>query len=200
MKKLLLCLLLGGLAGGGHFSPVFGQASDPLFFGGVHLNMPVGRYKPLTFGAGFDARFQYPVLPKLALTARAGLELFRINYASLNPYAYLGYGYNPISGFGFNTMYMSYASRNERVTALNVPLGVGPRLFLTDRLHADVLAGLDVAASEHMRSSFRLEGGGGYLLPLRQGGFLDINAGFFTSFAKGSNLLTLGVSYGFKLR
>ncbi|GAB3919445.1 hypothetical protein [Larkinella terrae] len=199
MKKHLLSLLISGLLAGGHWPKAFGQATDKLVFGGVALEHGVGRYNPITFGAGAIAQFQYPLSPVFAVTAKGGVEVFRINFSSLNPYAYLGYGYNPISGFGFNTLYMNYAMRNDRVMGVSVPLCVGPRAYLTNRLHADVLVGADVGASEVMRTSLRFEPGIGYLLPLPQGRFLDVNSSYCTSFGRGSGVVSLGVSYGIRI-
>lgn len=199
MKTLLAFLLISGLLIGGRCPTVLGQATAKLLFGGVHLNYGVGQYKPLPYGIGISGRFQYPVTRSISLTAKVGFESYRIHYTALNPYAYLGYGYNPISGFGFNTMYLSYAMNNYRATGLNVPLALGPRVYLTDRVHADLLGGVDVGANEHMRSAVHLEAGAGYILPLKSGGFLDVNVGFLTSVIKGSNMLTAGVAYGIKI-
>ncbi|RRB06322.1 hypothetical protein [Larkinella rosea] len=200
MKKLLISLLFGGLLTGGHLPKTFGQAADKIVFGGVTLERGVGRYNPITFGVGAVGQFQYPLTPVFAVTAKAGVEVFLINFSSLNPYSYLGYGYNPISGFGFNTLYVNYAMMNARTTGISVPLCVGPRAYLTDRLHADALVGADVGASEVMRTSLRVEPGVGYMLPLPQGRFLDVNASYCTSFARGSGVVSLGISYGFKIK
>lgn len=199
MKKHLFYLLISGLLAGGHLPKAFGQTTDKLIFGGLALEHGVGRYNPIQFGAGAVAQFQYPLTPVFAVTAKVGVEVFRINFTSLNPYSYLGYGYNPISGFGFNTLYMNYALRNDRILGVSAPICVGPRAYITDRVHADVLVGADIAASEVIRTSLRVEPAIGYMLPLPQGRFLDINATYCTSFARGSGMVSLGVSYGFKL-
>lgn len=197
-RKYIICLLISSLFVGSQFSPVFGQAADRIIFGGVSAMYGVGRYNPINYGVGISGRVQYPLTPTVALTAKVGLERYRISYSSLLFSSYLGYGYNAITGFGFNTLYYNYGY-DYKVTGINIPFSFGPRLYLTDRLHTDLNVGVDIAANERMTSVLHVEPGVGYVLPLPNGGLLDVNLGYFTSFAQGSGAFTIGVAYGLKI-
>lgn len=197
MKSPFVYCLLGGLLTLAHCQTAFGQASDKMLFGGLAVGTGMGRYSPVDYGVGAHLRAQYPLTPKLALTAKVGLERYRISTYYLMPYSYLGYGYNPISGFGFNTLYVNYFGYDYKVTVLNIPVVLGPRLYLTNRVHIDLLAGVDIAPVRGAKPTVHLEPGVGYLLPFGKGHVLDINLGLFTDFAKGNKgILMAGAAYG----
>lgn len=199
LRKHIMCLLINGLLVGIPFSPMFGQAADKIIFGGVSAIYGVGRYNPINYGVGISGRVQYPLTPTVALTAKVGLERYQLTYSNLILNSYLGYGYNAITGFGFNTLYYNYYGYDYKVTSMNIPFSFGPRLYLTDRLHTDLNVGVDIAVNERMTSVLHVEPGVGYVLPLNNGGLLDVNLGYFTNFAQGSGAFTIGVAYGLKI-
>lgn len=194
-----MCLLIRGLLVATQFSPVLGQAADRIIFGGLSATYGVGRYNPINYGVGMSGRVQYPITPTVALTAKVGFERYRVTYSSLLFSSYLGYGYNAITGFGFNTLYYNYYGYDYKVTRINIPFSFGPRLFLTDRLHTDLNVGVDITANERITSVRHVEPGVGYVLPLSNGGLLDMNLSYFTSFARGRGAFTIGVAYGLKI-
>lgn len=198
MKKLLVCLVLGGLLGG--LRPTAqGQAADKILYGGTNVLIGVGRYNSVNFGVGVSGRFQYPFSSKVALTVKTGLEVYRVSYSYVLPSSYLGYGYNLITGFGFNTIYYNYYGYEYKATGVSIPLQFGPRVYLTNEVHADLNVGVDIAANRNMVSVLHVEPGFGYTRRLGNGGYLDLNAGYFTSFARGSGVFTLGAAYGIRL-
>ncbi|WP_128548268.1 hypothetical protein [Larkinella soli] len=194
MKAILVVLFLSVLP----IAPSAGQRPDPLIFAGLQAVKGSARYSAIDFGGGIRGRYQHPVAEKWALTAGLGLDLHRINSFFLVPTSYLGYGYNPISGFGFNTLYYNFYGYEYRVTAVSIPIQVGPRWYVSERVHADLMAGVDLAVNRHAVSAPHIEPGAGYLLPLKVGGFLDLTAGYFTTFARGRGAFTVGVAYGFR--
>ena len=177
-----------------------GQTTDKRFYGGLQLMKGVGRSNGISYGVGVSGRFQYPLTPRVALTAKLGLEMYRITGLFLVPTTYLGYGYNGITGFGFNTIYNTSYLYPTRETGYNVPITFGPRVYLTRQVHVDLNVGVDIAANESMVSVLHLEPGVGYTLPLpHNGGVLDLTAGYFTSLARGSGVFAIGAAYGLKL-
>lgn len=199
MKKFFLCLLLSGLLTGGLRPSVLGQVTDKIIFGGVNGLVGVGRYNGIEYGVGVSGRFHYPLTPKVALTAKVGLDVYRVRYAYVLPSSYVGYGYNLITGYGFNTIYYNYYGYEYKLTGLSVPVCFGPRVYLTPQVHADLNVGVDVAVNWNLVSVLHVEPGAGYTRRLSNGGFLDLNAGYYTSFAKGSGVFTLGAAYGLNL-
>lgn len=199
MKKSLICLVLGSFLTGGLPPTALGQVTDKILFGGVNGLVGVGRYNGIDYGVGVSGRFHYPLTPKVALTARMGFDVYRVRYANLLPSSYLGYGYSLITGYGFNTIYYNYYAYEYKATGLSIPVCFGPRVYLTDEVHADLNVGVDVAANRNLVSVLHVEPGVGYTKRLSNGGFLDLNAGYYTSFARGSGVFTLGAAYGLKL-
>lgn len=188
--------MLGGLLLICQLTPAMGQAADKMLYAGANLLIGVGRYNGIRYGAGASVRYQHPLTDKLAITAKVGLEVYQVNSIFLVPTSYLGYGYNAISGFGFNTLYYNFNSYENRATGINVPICFGPRVYVTDRVHADLNVGVDIAANGYLVSSLHVEPSAGYLLSLPNGGTLDVTTGYFTSFARGSGVFTIGVAYG----
>ncbi len=199
MKKHLIYLLISTLYAGIQLPSAVGQATDKRLYGGINLIKGVGRYNGVSFGVGFSGRYQYPLTRTVALTAKLGLEIYRIDYTYVLPSSYLGYGYNAITGFGFNTLYYNYYPYEYRATGINIPFSFGPRVYLTNNVHTDLNVGVDIAANEAVASVFHVEPGVGYTLPLPNGHLLDINTSYFTSFARGSGGFSIGVAYGLKL-
>ncbi|GAB2559553.1 hypothetical protein [Spirosoma areae] len=66
-------------------------------------------------------------------------------------------------------------------------------------LHVDLNAGVDIAATKTMLTSLHVSPGVGYTLPLANGRFLDVTAGYATSFARGSGVVGISVAYGLPL-
>lgn len=199
MKTSLVCLLLGGVLLGSPHPFALGQAADKILYGGTNVLIGVGRYNSVNFGVGVSGRLHYPYSPKVALTAKFGLDVYRNSYAYVLPSSYLGYGYNAITGFGFNTIYYNYYGYEYKGTGVSIPVQFGPRVYLTREVHADLNVGVDIAAGRNMVSVLHVEPGFGYTRRLGNGGYLDLNAGYFTSFARGSGVFTLGAAYGIRL-
>ncbi|GAB3513457.1 hypothetical protein GCM10027341_55490 [Spirosoma knui] len=200
MRTYQLVWVLTGLLVLGQLTLAVGQANDKLVYLGANLLAGIGRYNGIKYGAGVSGRFQYPLTTNVALTAKVGLEVYRVSSAFLVPNSYLGYGYSPISGFGFNTLYYNFYSYESVAMGLAIPICFGPRVYLNDRAHVDLNVGVDIAANASMVSSLHVEPSAGYLLPLPNGGKLDLNAGYFTSFAKGSGVFTIGAAFGLSLK
>ena len=182
------------------WATAFGQTTDKRVYGGIQLMKGVGRSNGINYGLSVSGRFQYPLTPRVALTAKLGLEIYQITGLYVVPTGYLGYGYNAITGFGFNTWYYNAYLYPTRETGYNVPITVGPRVYLTGQVHVDMNVGVDIAANESMVSVLHLEPGIGYTLLLpHNGGVLDLTAGYFTSLARGSGVFAIGAAYGLKL-
>lgn len=114
MKKNLILLVITGLMLSAQLPSAFGQANDEIIYGGLTLIKNVGRYNAARFGVGVSGRYQYPLTRTVSLTAKAGVEVYRVRNSYLYPSSYLGYGYNAITGFGFNTIYYNYYSAESR--------------------------------------------------------------------------------------
>lgn len=196
--KIHTYLLIGILLTANYLPSAFGQAADKIIYGGVNLTHGVGPYNSVNLGAGISGRIQYPLTPTVALTAKLGLEVYRVTNTFLYSSSYLGYGYNIITGFGFNTLYYNYYPYDYAATGINIPFSFGPRVYLTSNFHADLGIGVDIAANEVLTSDLHVEPGIGYTLPLSNGNFVDVNTSYFTSFARGSGAFTIGIAYGLK--
>lgn len=200
MKRGFIYLWLGSLLAGALPPVALGQAADnKLLFGGMNALVGVGRYNSVTYGVGFSGRYHHPLTQNVALTAKAGLEVYRMTFAYILPVSYNGFGYNLITGYGFNTIYYNYYGYEYEGTGISVPVCFGPRVYLTSRVHADLNVGVDIAANRNVVSVLRVEPSMGFTHRLPNGGFLDLNAGYFTSIARGSGAFTVGAAYGFTL-
>ena len=205
MKKQLIIALLGCLLGLTTLSAAFGQADKKILYVGADLLRGVGKYNGLGFGAGMNARLQYPLIPNLALTAKVGVEYYKIAYYGYLPgYSSLGYGYNIITGWGFNTYnYIPGLTYSDESYGLSLPVTVGPRLYLPavlKGLHTDLNVGADVAATKTMLTSLHVSPGVGYTLPLANGHFLDVTTSFVTNFKRGNGVVGLSVAYGLPIK
>lgn len=204
MKRNLLILLFGIVTSLFSGQPAVAQADRKLLFAGADLLHGVGRYNALRVGGGLSARVQYPLRSNLALTAKVGVEYYRIRYYDYLPgYSYLGYGYNIITGYGFNTIYYGagygYLVNDNGVS---LPVTVGPRLYLPGLvrgLHTDLNAGLDVAATRTLITSLHIAPGVGYAVLLSTGNYLDVSLNYGTSFGRGSGVFGLSAAYGLPL-
>jgi len=201
MKKQLTTLLIGGILTVALRSASFGQMDKTMLFVGANLARGVGKYNGLGVGGGLNARLHYSLWPTLALTAQLGLEYYKIKYYDYLPgYSYLGYGYNAITGFGFNTInYGPGYVYPVDTWGISLPITVAPRLYLPTLLkglHADLNLGVDVAATRTMLTSLLVSPGVGYTLPLADGNFLDILIGYGTSLSRGSGVVGVSVAYG----
>lgn len=173
-----------------------GQANDKLLYLGIYGLKDVLQHSNINYGVGVSGRLQYPLAPKIALTARAGLEMYKITGSYIVPTTSLGYGYNPISGYGFNTIQNSFYTYPVNATGYNIPVMLGPRIYLTRQVHIDLNAGADIAASRTMLTAIRVEPEIGYTIPLGNGRMLDINTSYLTNFIRGSGLFSVGTAYG----
>ncbi|MPR33335.1 hypothetical protein [Salmonirosea aquatica] len=197
MKKLLTILLLSTAT----MAATFAQTDKTILYSAADVLHGVGKYNGLGFGAGLNARLQYPIRQNLALTAKVGAEYYRISTYSYNlGFTHLTYGYNYATGWGFNTpMYGGVVGYPTETHGFSLPVTVGPRLYLPpvlEGLHTDLNLGLDIAASKTMRTSLRFEPGVGYTLPLPGGRYLDITASLVTTFKRGDGVVGVSVAYG----
>lgn len=175
---------------------VYAQSTEKLFFGGVSLMHGVGSYNGLNVGGGVFGRVHYPLAKKVAFTAKLGAEVYRVADYSSIPYSYLGYGYNAITGFGFNTIYYNWNSYEYKTWGVSVPFNFGPRLYLTPNVYASLNVGFDAAISRALLTSFHAEPAIGYVRSLGNGAWLDVSGGYFTSFSRGSGVFGLSAAYG----
>ncbi|GHB70593.1 hypothetical protein GCM10007390_25390 [Persicitalea jodogahamensis] len=158
----------------------------------------------LDFGAGFNARVHYPVAPNLALTAKFGTELYKMSGFSygLNSTG-LAYGYNPITGWGFNRIEQRVGIRYSETRGVVLPVIVGARYYLPavlKGLHADLGLGRDFAVTKTIRGTFRVEPGFGYTLTLGNGQFMDFSAVYVSGLQPGTNIAGLSIAYGFPVK
>lgn len=204
MKNILSIFVLSVLGWLISTGSSLAQADEKLLFAGLDVLKGVGKYNGITYGVGGSIRYHHPIRQHVALTARVGLEYYKIRYYSYVPSTYLGYGYNAITGFGFNTIYYGAGNLYEYEThGVNLPITVAPRLYLPNvlpGLHADLNLGADMALSKSLITSLHVAPGAGYALPLKTGQYLDITTNFVTSFSRGSGLFTIGAAYGLPVK
>ncbi|GAB3691413.1 hypothetical protein GCM10027592_09420 [Spirosoma flavus] len=204
MKKQLIFLLIASILSLTLPPTVFGQANEKLLYVAGDVLGGVGTYNTIDYGAGVNLRLHYPVLPQLAVTAKIGVEYYTISAYRYMTTTYLGYGYNPISGFGFNTIYSAPGGiSGEKTYGVSLPIVVGPRLYLPalrNGAHVDLNAGADVAASKMMITSLHVSPGAGLTLPLPNNKFLDVMAYYVTSFERGSGVVGVSVAYGLPIK
>jgi hypothetical protein len=200
-RFLQATLLVGVLVQTAH-----GQAGEKVLFIEADLLRGVGRYNGLTWGAGLNGRVQYPLTPTLAVTGNVGVEYYRIRYYDYGGgYSYLGYGINPITGGGINTIYWNPGSAYEdRTSGVSLPVTVGPRLYLpnvANGLHAGLNLGADIAGTRAtLRTSFHFSPVVGFIRPLGNGRYLDLTAYYATSFTRyAGGVVGLSAAYGLPL-
>ncbi|MBD2704069.1 hypothetical protein IC229_25715 [Spirosoma sp. BT702] len=204
MKRQLIILLITATISITLLPTVFGQANSKLLYVAGDVLLGVGKYNAIDYGAGVNIRLHYPILPQLAVTAKAGIEYYFISAYRYMTTTYLGYGYNPISGFGFNTLYSAPGGvSGEKTYGVSIPLAVGPRLYLPalrNGAHVDLNVGADLAASRIMVTSLHVSPGAGITLPLPNDKLLDVMAYYVTSFERGSGVIGVSVAYGLPVK
>lgn len=204
MKRQLISLLTASILSLTILPTVFGQANAKLLYIAADVLRGIGKYNAIDYGVGANVRLHYPILPQLAVTAKAGVEYYTISAYRYMTTTYLGYGYNPISGFGFNTIYSAPGGiSGEKTYGVSIPLVVGPRLYLPairNGAHVDLNVGADLAASRIMVTSLHVSPGAGFTIPLPDDKFLDVMAYYVTSFERGSGVLGVSFAYGLPVK
>ncbi|MBC8154860.1 MAG: hypothetical protein H7Z72_18340 [Bacteroidetes bacterium] len=200
MKRYLISLLIISLFVSAQRPPALGQATDKIIYGGVALLKNVGRYNAANVGVGFSGRYQYPLTPTVSVTGKLGLEVYRVNYSFYNYSTYNVTSYNYTTGGYYSIPYYYNYSYENRGTAIVIPFSFGLRVYLTDKVHADLNVGVAIAVNGNATSDLRVEPGVGYTLPLGNGRFLDLNTSYFTSFARGSGAFTISAAYSLNLK
>ncbi len=199
MKKLFSIVFLGIAA----LSTSVAQSDKTIIFAGTDALRGVGQ-TTLDLGAGVNARFHYPIVPNLALTAKLGAEYFKMSgYGYGFNSAGLAYGYSPVTGWGFNRVEPRLGITYYETTGVVLPVVVGVRYYLTalaKGLHIDVNLGRDFAVTETMVGTLRVEPGIGYTLTLGNGQFIDFSALSISGLKPGTNIVGLSVAYGFPVK
>ena len=199
MKKLLAILFFSVVI----VSSSFAQSDKIILYASVDALHGV-RGNGLNYGAGLNAKLQYPIAPNLALTARVGAEHYKIaGYSYGLGYPTLGYGYNLITGWGFNTPQYQVNTFYYETRGTSLPLTVGVRYYVPavlNGLHVDMNGGVDAAVSETLRNSVRLEPNVGYTLSLGNGHFLDLSLAYFNALKPRTGVIGLSVAYGIPVK
>ena len=197
MKKLLTLLLVTVT------TAAFAQSDKVIIYGGVDALRGV-RGNGLNFGLGLNAKLQYPIAPNLALTAKIGAEHYKISgYSYGLGYYNLGYGYNLVTGWGFNTPQYQVSASYYETRGTSLPVTVGVRYYIPailEGFHVDLNGGMDIAVSETLRHSVRLEPNVGYTLTLGNGQFLDLSLMYVNALQPRTGIIGLSVAYGFPVK
>lgn len=193
MKKLLIIFLFAAT------TAAFCQSDKTIIYGGVDALRGV-KGNGLNYGLGLNAKLQYPIAPNLALTAKVGAEYYKISAYSYGlGYPILGYGNDLLTGWGFNTPQYQTQFYYYETQGVSLPLTVGARYYtpaVLEGLHVDLNGGVDVAVSETMRTTFRLEPNVGYTLTLGNGRFLDISLVYINALQPRTGIVGVSFAYG----
>lgn len=155
-----------------HHSPA--QNNQRLVLVGLTPGLGIGVYNGIGLSAGLDLRYQHPIAPNLALTAKTGIDVFRVK-----------------------SRYAEQFRQQYKTTAgFSIPLTVGPRYYFPKGLYTGLNVGADIGVSKLAVTSFRFEPSVGMLVPLRAGRYLDVGTSVNTSFNRGSGVFSFNFAYG----
>lgn len=199
MKKLLIILFFGIV-----FVPsTYAQSDKTILYASVDA-MRGAKGNGINYGAGLNAKLQYPIAPNLTLTARLGLEHYKISGVSYGlGYPTLGYGNNLITGWGWNTPQYQVNALYYETRGTNLPITVGVRYYIPavlEGFHVDMNGGVDATLSESLRSSVRFEPNVGYTLTLGNGKFLDLSLAYLNALKPRTGVFGLSIAYGIPVK
>lgn len=169
VRLLWGCLLSLSLAPFSH-----AQRDQRLLLIGVSPGLGIGIYNSIGVVGGIDLRYQHPLARNLTLTAKTGIDVFRIK----NRYAeQVKKDYQTITGF-------------------SVPVTVGPRCYFLKGMYGGLNLGADIGISKLTVSSFRFEPMVGVVIPTSAGRYVDVGASIQSSFNRGSGIFSFNLAYG----